>query len=127
MELEKAIVGAKVYHTGSMNDVGVITNVIDDETVEVNWDPENKKSVSKKYDIEDLHIYDPEAVAQIQSMVDEAKDAFQLAFDKLAAAAKIAGGYESEVMCIKYTDGVNVKDLETVIQNNGWSSSSLWC
>lgn len=81
-----------------------------------------------------LSLADPEAgeadkyiAAQVQAKLDLAKSNFEQAFLAFQEAQEIARKYGSSVSEMSYYKIASLKDLEGVLETNGWNSSSLMC
>jgi hypothetical protein len=114
-------IGDKVRYIGDYgcNAKVIETNCADKNTINVKWDYfADKISV----DPNEIELVDNEAdkalAKNIQHDVDEAKCAFEKAFAIL---------YKIRDSDLLHSDLIDTSDLESCIEDNGWSSSSLWC
>lgn len=135
MKAEQCTVGAEVYTDDGPNYRYVVTE-LPDEAGMVRVKPTEDSYASgriESYHLDDLHLYDPELLKQIgaemQAKVDEAKTAFEAAFQALAKVRDFRtqdgvyiSRYEMQDLGL-----VSLKELERTIESGGWSSSSLWC
>ena len=125
--------GIKVRDRYDHTTLGTVTavNFIDD-LADVQWD--DSDGIQNDIDLDDLAAYDPAAeklmAETIQSKVDEAKSAFEVAFAKWQDAQDLAADNDYNIDELKYMKLINMKDFEQVINNSGWLTSgvrSLYC
>jgi hypothetical protein len=123
----KLPIGTRVRSTDDWDDLGTTTAFPVDDEVEVKWEDDEICMVN----FFDLRLVDDEADQQLyttlQTKIDQAKSAFELAFEAWAQVKDMtedAGVYLNQ---LKYAKLINVDDLFAVVDNNGWSSSSLQC
>lgn len=96
------------------------------DKVRVSWG--NEEAI---YSLKDLQAIDPKKdqklAKKIQKQFDKATSAFEEAFKALEEATRLGNEAGMDDYAFRDEGLVDVKPLETVIEQNGWSSSSLWC
>jgi|SRR6185369_14436889 len=127
MKREDAYTGAHVFVFGDRCYKGTIVSINGDE-VEVQWD--DGKCSNDTYNVSDVTLADPVADKklgeEVQAKVDEATNAFEKAFEALREAQNLAQK-DSSIGALVEDNLVSIRKLESTIDENGWSSSSLWC
>lgn len=133
MKREDAIIGAEVFtDDGLLYRYRVIALPDDEGMVKVK---PTKKSYGEmdEFHLDDLYLYNEEQVKEVaklyQAKVDAAKNAFEAAFQALRECEELETeeGYTISRYDMQELDLVSLKELELTIDQNGWSSSSLWC
>lgn len=85
---------------------------------------------NRLYHKDDLMLFDAEAQAKAAAIVKEiavAIDSFKEAFEALRAAEDAANKLDYSIPELRYEKLVDFSELENLIEENGWSSSSLYC
>lgn len=131
MEAKDCVIGTEVYTEDGINYRYIVTSVPgQDGTVQVK--PANKSSGEMdSFHHDDLYLYDLKEIkkiaAKFQAKVDNATNAFELAFKALKELHEVE--YKSNISHFDLQESglLNVKELEITIEEGGWSSSSLWC
>jgi hypothetical protein len=84
-----------------------------------------------EFHVDDLEPFDlekdKEIGRQVQAKVDAAKTAFEAAFAALREAQDTADQSGIDFYELSDEKLLDTSELEKVIDENGWSSSSLWC
>jgi hypothetical protein len=114
---------------------GIIRTMPDHQSmVVVDWSRQKGVVRAGQHNTKDLIVVDPIADKQratiIQAKIDEAKNAFEKAFlvlEEVKAFRHDEHGTDFSVYSLEDEGLVSMKELERVIENNGWSSSSLYC
>lgn len=110
--------------------LGEVVEVVDVDEVHVKWDQEPEKI--QRHDPYEISPFDPEgdkvAAQKAQVKVDEATNLLEAAFKAWREAQEIIVGH-SEVGAATELEpaGVDISKFEGVIENIGWSTSSLYC
>lgn len=122
MKREDVKIGMEVRCVGDPEKGTVIGLPDQYGVVEVRWTP----NYTTRCELDELEAVDPIADQQkaihLQFKIDEAKNAFEKAF---AALAEVQNDN-----LLHYFEGdglISTRELEKTIDENGWSSSSLWC
>lgn len=130
MKREECTIGAEVYTDDGFNYRYTVTSLPNCQDM-VQVVPSNKSwGELDSFHLDDLHLYDLEKIkriaAEYQARINTAKTAFEAAF---AALGNIRDEYKDGVSMYSLQDAklLSLKELESVIDSNGWSSSSLWC
>lgn len=130
MNNEQITIGMKVRAiewNGDFTSIGVVQELPNkNEEVKIKWNKGNSKPelVPLKY----VQLYDPEADKElgqkIQSKIDEAKSSFENAFRAYKNAQELC---QDNLYGLEEAGLISTKELEQVIDEAGWSSSSLRC
>ena len=126
-------IGERVCSRSEPNKAGAVEELLDDDGDElrVNWDDIGSRwceardimpdTDEARQQLVDLH-------KQVQAKVDEATSALEVAFKAWQEAASLIAGHDgAEAYYLRHNKEVDLSKFEGVIEQNGWSTSSLYC
>lgn len=126
MELNEVVVGMKAYPFNDRASMGTIKS-LPNEKGEVCLQY-NGTHISDDYHVSKLSTVDPEKdkqrAAEFQVKIDQAKNAFEAAFQALD---QIRTGLQMDMYSFQEEGLISMCELERMMDDNGWSSSSLYC
>ena len=93
----------------------------------ITWSSEDEERVH----ISDFRVVDFEeeqiVATKVQEKLNQARSAFELAFQALQAANDAANESGLGMWFMRHEEMISAGELEGTIDSGGWSSSSLWC
>ena len=128
--LIKYEVGMRVRDRWDRKYLGEVTEVVDEDEIHVKWDHGSRV---QRHDPSEIAPYDPEGdktrTAQTQAKIDEATHSLEAAFKALREANALELGSDDYdgAYALKGNDDLDLSKLEEAIENNGWSTSSIYC
>jgi hypothetical protein len=126
MELSEVVIGMKAYPQGDRASMGTITK-LPNEKGEVRLQYKGTH-IYDDYHVSKLNAVDPEKdkerAAELQVKIDQAKTAFEAAFQALDA---VRSGIQGDMCSFEDEGLISMRELEMMMEDNGWSSSSLYC
>jgi len=133
MKREDCIIGALVYtEDGPLYRYMVVAPPDENGQVEVDPTDDSWGSMDS-FHLDELTLYNEAELmavaAEMQAKVDEAKTAFEVAFQALRKVRDTHdkhGNYISKYD-MKQMGLLSFDELEQTVERGGWSSSSLWC
>ena len=130
MEETKFVVGMVVRWAHTLDDKGIVFDVVDEDEIVVKFDrdPDTTYSV----DPSEIRVWDPEGdktrAILVQAKIDEATHSLEAAFAALREANRLETGYAgNECYSLRQNKLLNMTAFEEVVFDNGWSTSSIYC
>lgn len=132
--MHKYKVGDKVRDFYDRSSIGEVTEIVDENgdryDVSITWDRDYDVSIVSPSEVVP---YDPEGdkltAARAQEKIDEATHSLEAAFKAWAAAQNEYADREGQDVAysMKQDELIDLKDFEGILNQNGWSTSSLFC
>lgn len=128
--------GMRVKLRDDRDHKGIITDAEDDYEVMVQWDNKEQYSEPTYEETRFLMPDDPaveqamqDAAKQIQAKIDKATHSLEACFAALREAHKMETGDECNDGFHRFRENplLDMSKLEDIIQDNGWSVSSIYC
>lgn len=127
-------IGDRVCHRDELDKAGTIESFYDDEEgdeLRVNWDDIGSRWCETRDiipDTDEARQQLADLYKQVQSKVDEATSTLDAAFKAFREAASlISGRDDAEPYYLRHNKDIDLSKFEEVVEQNGWSTSSLYC
>ena len=126
MELSEVVIGMKAYPEKDRASMGTI-KTLPNEKGEVRLQYKGTH-IHDDYHVSKLTAVDSEKdkaqAAEFQVKIDQAKTAFETAFQALE---QVRRGVQGDMYSFQEEGLISMRELEKLMDDNGWSSSSLYC
>jgi hypothetical protein len=105
----------------------VVAQGKDEYSFMVQWDLNAAPSEEGYDELRISSLEDKDNIQEMQKKIDEATSSLEDAFDKVRELRNFAQDKFDGLYDLKYHESISMKELERVLDDGGWSSSSLYC
>lgn len=120
--------GMKVRFIDKVDVIGIVIAVHSNGNLDINWENgTEEKNIYPDEIVQFDKVKDRITLDQINTSLDKAKFLFEQAFKEIKLAKHQANNNFGGLDQLQNKQLINLKDLESTIENIGWSASSLYC